>query len=228
MRKMDRKPIKLTSFVLAFSFWLLAFSKPVFAGWRCEPQYGGGEKCWGTGEIAVYKTVKKPNSNDFVENLYLNDPKYAPGDLVPFRLEVKNNGLGAFGTVYILDTLPAYLDFAWGPSGWNVSNKELRYYLYNLQVGETRTVEFTARVVSADKMPASENVICNSDLVLNRVRVEAEDKWGEDSSRICVEKKAAAEVKMPPTGASLWLVTLGFITTGLVGAKLALAKRIAR
>lgn len=221
---MDRKPIKLVLGLAVFSLLYSVFNRSASAGWHCEPQYGGGEKCWGTGEITVDKMVTKPDSSTWVDNLYYGDPRFSPGDFVFYKLRITNNGQGNFNQVNVWDIFPSYLDFYSGPSGWDGNVRELRFHLDNLNVGETREILFTARIVGSDRMSASESVICNGNL-LNRVKVETEGKWSEDTAQICVEKKATSEVKMPPTGASLWLMTITLIGTGLAGLKLALAKR---
>jgi len=52
----------------------------------CTPIYGGGESCPDY-SFSIQKHVQKPGKNggDFVNNLSINDPKYAPNQNVTFQ-----------------------------------------------------------------------------------------------------------------------------------------------
>lgn len=218
---MDRKILKLILFVLAFSLQLLVFSRPVEAAWYCEPIYGGGERCWGTGEILIDKTVKNYSSGLFVDNLGVNDPKFTPGQEVLFRLEVKNTGQGTFSKVTIKDVFPSYLDFVWGPAGWDSNTRTLQFDIYDLVAGESRQFEIMARVFDESRLPGDKNLIC----VVNPASVEADGKTDSDQAQVCFEKKVLGVTVLPPTGPEFGLfVTLGLLVTTLLGAKLAFKK----
>jgi len=192
------------------------------AGWTCEPIYGGGERCFGTGDILIDKTVKNPSSNLFVDNLGVNDPKFSPGELVLYRLEVKNTGSSEFGKVTVKDVFPSYLDFVWGPAGWNSDSRTLQFDVYNLKSGESRQYEVMTRVFGQENLPADRSLIC----VVNTASAEADGKSDSDQAQICFEKKVLGIKVLPPTGTSFgWIITLGLMATSLVGAKLAFLKQ---
>lgn len=220
---MDRKLLKLALLVLAISLQLSVFSRSVSAAWNCEPIYGGGEQCYGTGELLIDKTVKNPDTGLFVDNLGVNDPKYAPGQEVLYRLEVKNTGSSEFSKVTVKDIFPSYLDFVWGPLGWNSDTRTLQFDIYNLKSGESRQYEVMARVFAKENLPSDKSLIC----VVNTGSVEADGKFDSDQTQVCFEKKVLGITTLPPTGIeNLWLVALGFLVTTLFGAKLALRKQI--
>jgi len=219
---MDRKILKLALLVSVFSIQYLVFSNVARASWYCEPVYGGGERCWGTGEILIDKTVKNPETGNFVDNLGVNDPKFAPGQEVLYRLEVKNTGQGTFSRVTVKDIFPSYLDFSWGPLGWNSDTRTLQFDIYDLKAGESRQYEVMAKVFDKERLPDDRNLIC----VVNTGSVEADGKTDSDQAQICFEKKVLGVEVLPPTGVNLWVLTLGLLVTTLLGAKLAFRKQI--
>jgi uncharacterized repeat protein (TIGR01451 family) len=218
---MDRKLLKLILFFSIFNFQFSIFNKPARASWYCEPVYGGGERCWGTGEILIDKAVKNPSTGLFVDNLGVNDPKYAPGQEVLYRLEVKNTGQGTFSKVTIKDIFPPYLDFVWGPLGWNSETRTLQFDIYDLKAGESRQFEVMAKVFDKERLPDDRSLIC----VVNTSSVEADGKTDSDQAQICFEKKVLGVQVLPPTGVNIWTLSLGLLVTTIFGAKLAFAQR---
>ena len=223
---MDRKLIKTILLVLVIYLLSFIFYRYSLASWNCEPIYGGGEKCWGTGEILIDKTVKNHETGLYVDNLGVNDEKYAPGEDVPYRLEIKNTGQGNFSELKVKDTLPSYLDFVsltdndgnLYPSDWDSNTKELRFSFSNLNAGESRIFNLTARIYSKDSLPQGLTLECP----LNYVFVEADGKTDSDQAQICFEQKVFGVTYLPPTGPEFGLVvSLGLLVTTLLGAKLA-------
>ncbi len=220
---MDRKLNKLiqTALILA-GFFVIFASQTAIASWYCEPVYGGGERCWGTGEIIIDKVVRNPGTGAFVDNLGVNDPKFAPDQEVLYQIQVKNIGQGTFAKVNVKDTFPNYLDFVWGPLGWDANARELRFDLSDLKPGETRKFEVMAKVFGTSRLPEDKSLIC----VVNTARVEAEGKSDEDQAQICFEKKVLGVTQLPPTGQVQGLmIAFGLIVTTLMGAKLAFVKQ---
>lgn len=219
---MDRKQTKLGITIFTLLVALSVSSKSVFAGWNCEPLYGGGERCWGTGELLIDKTVKNPGTGVFVDNLGVSDSKYAAGQDVLYRLEVKNTGLTEFSKVTVKDVFPSYLDFVWGPLGWNSDTRTLQFDIYNLKAGESRQYEVMARVFAKENLPSDKSLIC----VVNDGQVEADGKSDSDQAQVCFEYKVLGISTLPPTGVeSLGFAIIGLLITTLLGAKLAFAQR---
>lgn len=227
---MDRKLLKLILFVLITYLLSLISYHPVLAAWYCEPVYGGGERCWGTGEILIDKTVKNPSTGLSVDNLGINDPKFAPGQEVLYKLEIKNTGQGNFSEVKVKDILPSYLDFVsltdndgnLFPSDWNSNTRELRFSFSDLKAGESRIFKLTARVFGKEKLPEDLTRECP----INTVWVEGDGKTDQDQAQICFEKKVLGVKVLPPTGAANGLIlAFGLLVTTILGAKLAFAKQ---
>ena len=162
---------------------------PVSAAVRCETQYGGGQVCVTTGNLQINKEVFDPKENKFVDNLGINDRRFAPGEEVTFRLKIKNVGDATFSKVNVSDSLPSMLELTSG---------SLNFDLDNLTVGKTEEREFKARVVSSDKFPNDKNLVC----VVNSAEAKSGDQSDRDTAQLCLEKKVAAPAPkaLPPTG----------------------------
>ncbi len=179
---------------------------------RCETQYGGTEVCVTTGQLQVDKEIFDPQNNKYVDNLGINDYKFSPGELISFRINIKNVGDALLSKVTVKDTPQAgFLDLATGA---------LNFDLIDLKPGETKQQELKLRVVDASKLPQN-NVIC----IINAAEATAENSKDRDTAQLCLERKVlGVQVKeLPRTGPEAWLLTLfgsiaGLITgTGLVG-----------
>lgn len=204
----------LTSLLFGFLFLV----KPVSAAVRCETQYGGTQVCVTTGQLQINKEVFDPQNQKYVDNLGINDYKFSPGELISFKLSIKNVGDATLGNVAVTDTPQAgFLDLATGALNFNLTN---------LAPGETRQQELKLRVVDESKLPQN-NIIC----IINAAEANADNSHDRDTAQICLERKALGvtstpevvtsvpvpEVKkLPSTGlpAAAWLlsglVPLGF------------------
>lgn len=193
-------------YLIVFVIGLLFFSKPIFAAVRCETQYGGNEVCITTGQIQINKEVFDPQNQKYVDNLGINDYKFSPGELISFRISIKNVGDVSLGKVTVTDIPQAgFLDLATGTLNSNLTD---------LQPGETRQQELKLRVVDASELPQN-NVIC----IINAAEATANDNsHDKDTAQICLERKvlsAVAVKELPKTGLPLtaWFA-LGLLPVG--------------
>lgn len=208
---------------------------------RCEVQYGGQTICrpidvelnkkvvvpkeaWAKLEDVDEKQCKaNPNKQNcrVRDNFVLTDNyKFAPEQEVEFEITIKNVSNKTFNEVEIRDTLPEFLEPVDG------STKEKKFKFNNFKPEETKTVTVRARVVSANKLPKSQNIICDG-RVTNRAVVITDGslEQGSDTAQVCVskEKKLA---RLPETGSNMVLIALTYFS--VVGASgLYLLRRIA-
>src|SRR5690349_15661422 len=75
-------------------------------------QYGGHKP---TKEISIEKFVEVPGSSDFVNNLSADDSKFNAGDVVTFKLVVKNPSDATLHNVTVTDQVPDFLQPIEGP-----------------------------------------------------------------------------------------------------------------
>ncbi len=199
IKRKNFKPIVLAAVLVGF----LLTAKGVFAAVRCETQYGGGQVCVKTGQIQIDKKVKNPQNGSFVDNLFLSDYKFAPGEEVTFKLAIKNVGDETFGKVEVKDALPEYFEKTSG---------DLSFTLDNLTTGKTEEREIKAKVVS---LPNDKTTIC----VVNTAEAWSGDERDKDTAQVCLEKKVLAAA--PTTGPeNLLFLLAGSLLSALGGLTL--------
>lgn len=145
--------------------------------------------------LQLDKEVWNPETEEFVDNLGLNDYRFAPGEKIFFKLTIKNVGDRTFDKVDLRDYLPEYLELFSG---------DLSFEINDLVVDETEERRFEAKVVSAENFPNDKSIIC----VVNTAEAWSGDERDKDTAQICLEKKVLGVTTLPPTGPSNWLLAL--------------------
>lgn len=203
----------LTIILLLFTMAFLA--EPSLAAVRCETQYGGREVCITTGQLQVNKEVFDPPNNKFVDNLGINDHRFAPGELVAFKIKVKNVGDAKLDKVTVTDNPQAnFFELATGA---------LNFEITDLKVGETQERELKLRVLNEGRLPQN-NIIC----VINAAEAVAGNEKDRDTAQLCLERKVIGVEKgapppvkeLPPTGGEIWLALFGSAFGAAAGFKL--------
>lgn len=162
---------------------------------NCQPIYGGGQSCVKTPQFEINKTVQNPKTQAYVDNLGVSDPKFAPTQLVPFKISVKNTTDTRIDDVIIKDIMPEIVEFAGGIGDFDAKTRTLTIKLASLDAGETRDFYVQAKVAAKDKLPQDQNVMC----VINQSTITKGDKTSQDNSQFCVEKTLPPTPTNPPT-----------------------------
>lgn len=170
---MNTKTLVLSSFIATVAFFAAG---PVNAATTCTPIYGGGQNCVESGNIVIDKKVQNPVNFSFVDNLGVNDPRYAPNQNVPFEINVTNIGPTTFSKVSIKDFLPQYIVLADG---------NINMEMTDLKPNESRKVMIVGRVVDANQLPGNQSVTC----VVNQATATTNNNQGSaDNAQFCIEK----------------------------------------
>src|SRR5581483_4411285 len=136
-------------FIFLFSIFSLLLARSAYADVVCQPVYGGGQTCVTTGNILVTKTVQNPQTNQFVQNLGTNDPRFSGDQTVTFQISVTNTGGQTISQTAVKDSLPGFVNVrAGGTAGTFDKNTKTR----TLTVGllgrnETRNFAVLGKVV---------------------------------------------------------------------------------
>ncbi len=215
----------LTSAVL---LGIILFTHPIasYAQTICTPIYGGGQTCVTTGEFSVDKKILNPITNNYVDNLGVNDARFKPGDIVNFQIDIINNGDALLRTIDIKDTFPQYLNFESGPGSFNANTKILTFNLSNLASKEKRTFKIAGKVADANQITLTNGFVC----VVNQVQAvnPADTKQtSQDNTQFCIEKNGEIKggfpvvspvpvYQTPPTGGES-LILFSLLPTGLAG-----------
>ncbi len=216
----------MTTKQLATGLSIAALSLGVFVpsvhAQECTTQYGGTVVCPPV-DLTINKQVAQPVTQTkggtasapvFVENLGTNQP-FGPGAEVLYRLVVKNTGSVTLNPVTVRDVLPAYLTFVSGAGSYDANSRTLTMTLDNLTAGESRTIDFVAKVVPATQFPTGQNTFC----VTNYADVRSGNRFDDDTAQACLQ----AAPYLPVAGFNDFALLLPFAGVGLSG--LALIKR---
>lgn len=224
----------LFSMLLVASGYLLAAS-PVRADVSCQPIYGGGETCVQIGKVLINKMVLNPQTNVFVDNLGINDPKFGPDFIVTFKLDITNTGQTKISKVDVRDIFPQFVKFQTGPGNFDSNSKTLNFSLDNLEPNEIRTFTLFGRVVSQNELSADSGIVC----VVNQAIAQGSENSGQsqDNSQLCIQKQVLGAtptpipgvtkgglkvfpqpkvITTPPTGPEM-LPLIGLIPSGIAG-----------
>lgn len=208
MTKIATKKLIATLFVsglLAVAFQLATQSKAYAQS--CEPTYGGGQDCTSTQTFDVSKKVRIEGSNDDSWNDKVTDVK--EGDVVEFKIEVKNTGNVEVDGMKMTDSLPDEM-YKTGGDGLTESWD-------NFEPGETQTFIIQAKV-NASEFDAANFDKC----VVNKVKVEQDgDTVGTAAATVCYSNAELTE--LPQTGDNS-LITFAVIGFGLIALGLLIKK----
>lgn len=215
MPKLNRNTLKSIAFYifmkktlvigLALTFGLMTAGNS-FASYgseACQPIYGGGETCQSSSKFTLDKKVLNPTSNtkggteQFVDNLSINDAKYAAGQTVKFQLTVTNTGNTTLNELTLTDLLPGYVTFVSGPGSFDKNTNTLTLKVLNLNPNESRAYIVAAKVKDANLLPSGQGVVC----MVNQAKAISGNDESRDNSQFCVEKitKGGFTVMQPPT-----------------------------
>lgn len=143
--------------------------------------------CIKHGSVIINKTVANPKSGDFVENLGVNDAKFAPESIVSFQLTVINTSKVDIDKATVKDIFPEFLSFNSGAGNFDSNTKTLTFEVSNLKAGESRSFTVTGKTAKAADMPNDQAVICKT----NQSFVHFHGQQNQDNASFCIEKQAS-------------------------------------
>lgn len=203
----------------------LVVAKPAQASVTCQPIYGGGQSCVSSPNILVNKTVRNPQTGQFVDNLGINDPKFGINQDVTFQITVSNTGNSTIDRTMVKDVFPSFVTFSSGAGNFDVSNRTLSFEVDNLSAGEQRTFTIVGKT-----QDSGTGVTC----VVNQAiaQIMSTNETSQDNAQLCIEKGAVTTTvttkggipvlqappmkTTPPTGPEM-LPLVGLLPTGALG-----------
>lgn len=187
-------------------------------GQPCAGAYGQNE-CFTN--IIVNKMVQNPKSQDYVDNLGVNDERFNPGQAIKFQIKVTNTGNVTLKNIEVKDTLPLYLILKNDFGTYDANTREIKVNIDKLDPNETRTFNLEAKITDLKNLPANQGIICT----INQVKVHSDEDSAEDNSGFCIQTSVnkvlppPAMKQTPPTGAEM-ITLIGLIPAGLAGISL--------
>lgn len=194
---------------IIFLTLLVIALKPQAVSADCTQIYGGGTSC-PTYSFSIQKLVQKPGKGggNFVNNLSINDPKYAPSQNVKFQVNIKNTGSETIPTLTVTDTFPQFVSYVSGPGNFDSNNKTLNFTISNLNSGQSVTYTIVGKIADTNSMPSDQGIIC----LTNQVNgTDNNNNTDSASSQFCITKPvlgtsipqvlpAPKVIKTPATG----------------------------
>jgi uncharacterized repeat protein (TIGR01451 family) len=193
---------------------------------QCQQLYGGGETCPPSFNFSIEKLVQTPGKGggSFVNNLSINDAKYAPAQTVSFQIVVKNTGSEKIPSLTVTDTFPQFISFVSGPGSFDTNSKTLTFVVNNLESGKSQTFTVVGKVADSNMLPSDQGIVC---LVNQATGTDSNGGSNSSSAQFCVEKTvlgtstpkvfgAPKISKTPATGAEMFSL-LALIPGGLGG-----------
>ena len=173
-------------------------------------QYGGEAEA---GQVMVDKMVRNPLTNEYVDNLGLNDAKFSAEGIVFFKITVQNTGGSTLNKINVTDYLPVYLQYVSG-GNYDANSRQITFTFTNVSPGERRSTVLQAKVYSLSNLPAAKTILCP----VNKVYASSpQDGSDEDTAQFCIEKKPIVKKEVPKSGDPLSLaIGLGSLTTFVV------------
>ena len=127
--------------------------------------------------LSVNKTVQKPGNSSFVENLGMNDPKYAPGNSVQFQIVITNTGNATLTNIQVADHFPQYLKNAADNSASASAT------IPSLAPGQSEVITLTAKIAETASLPTDQRVFC----LVNQAIATSGNQTSTDNAQLCVE-----------------------------------------
>lgn len=177
--------------------------------------------------ISINKLVGKPGKTtnvDFVDNLFVSDPRFAPGQDVFFKLIVKNTSNVTLTNVTVKDFVPFYIEPVEGPGSFDAGTRTVTFNAGNFTSREEKTYIFKMSVFNQGDLPSDKGLFC----LVNKSQASNDKAFDQDTAQFCIEKQLPSTpkiiTKIPSTGPELGIILLSFeglaLTAGLMLRKL--------
>lgn len=185
-------------------------------GSPCQPIYGGGVNC-ATANISLNKTVKNPQTKEFVNNLGVNDAKYAPDQEVTFKIAVTNTGDATLSNVKVTDNFPQYITFVSGNGTYDKNTRAFTFTVDSVKAGETKSYEIKAKLAKNTDLPKDTGVFC----LVNQAVTINNDQTVTDNAQFCIENQTVTTATVPTTkgGIPVYPTSPSVKTTPATGAE---------
>jgi uncharacterized repeat protein (TIGR01451 family) len=222
------KKLFVTGLVFIFGLIAAAHSYASYGSVACQPIYGGGETCEYSNKFVLDKKVLNPasvtkgSSGTYVDNLSINDPRFAPNQKVLFELAITNTGNTTLGEITLTDIFPSYVTFVSGPGSYDKNSNTLTLKVVNLNPNETRKYVVEGKINDASNLPGGQGVVC----VVNQASATYNNDQSKDNSQFCIEvtttkgglpvMPAPVITETPATGPEM-LPLLSLIPAGIGG-----------
>jgi len=185
--------------ISAALFSILFFVTSVSAS--CGGQYESPCQSY---SLIVDKMVAKPGTENYVDNLSISDPRFAPGQTILFKVTIKNTSTTTFGGMTAKDFVPDYLTPIEGPGTFDSTTRTISWDAGAFAIDEQKAYYFKMQINSLANLPSDKGLFCE----VNRAQAWSNTTTDDDSSQFCIEKQVTGTVKVPSAGPELGTLLL--------------------
>lgn len=156
--------------------------------------------------LLINKMVLNPQTNQYVDNLSVDQFQFLPNQEVDFKIIIKNTSQNQLTNIKVTDTLPSQLQFLSGPLTFDSSTNTYFYMINSLNPGDSTETTFKTKVKDASSFPSS--VFC----MTNLSQATTGNILEQDTSSICASKNVLGVTQqLPKTGPGdeLLLISIG-------------------
>lgn len=186
-----------TAITILFAAAALTFSAIASAQTTtCTPIYGGGQTCVEAGNIQLDKKIRHPETNQFVDHLTTDSPRFTHDQQVTFTIRVQNTGNNTLSGITVEDTLPGALVYTDKNGEFNADRNTVTYTIDRLDKGQARTITVQTRVVGQEALAGSD-ITCLANLV-RAFTDDTRNNPSTDTTKFCIEAQQVSEQPSAP------------------------------
>jgi uncharacterized repeat protein (TIGR01451 family) len=190
---------KVCQVILVLIGLAVLFSAPVNASYMYDQEEV-------TSQLIVDKQLKAVDLDDWQDNIPASQLVLEEGDMLEFRIKIKNSGDKELKNINAHDFLPAHLELVFHPGTFDKDNNQVNWEIDQLDPGEEREFKFRTHVQKSDQ-----EVVDGTLCLINKADAKAESgEYDQDTASFCI----VAPTKLPKAGSGFDHLAMG---TGIAG-----------
>lgn len=167
-----------------------------------------------TSQLIVDKQLKAVDLDNWQDNIPASQLVLEEGDMLEFRIKIKNSGDKELKNIDAHDFLPAHLELVFHPGDFDQNNNQVNWNIEKLEPGEEREFKFRTHVKKGDQ-----EVVDGTLCLINKADAKAESEepaspsqggFDQDTASFCI----VAPKKLPLAGSGTNNLAVG---TGIAG-----------
>ncbi len=159
-----------------------------------------------TSQIIVDKQLKAVDLDNWQDNIPASQLVFEEGDMLEFRIKIKNSGDKELKNIDAHDFLPTHLELVFHPGSYDQDNRQVNWKIEKLEPGEEREFKFRTHVKKSNQ-----EVVDGTLCLINKTDAKAESgEYDQDTASFCI----VAPKRLPKAGSGTNNLAMG---TGIAG-----------
>jgi uncharacterized repeat protein (TIGR01451 family) len=162
-----------------------------------------------TSQLIVDKQITTSENINWQDNLPATQEVLREGDLVKFKITIKNSGDKDLINIEVIDSLPEYLTPVFNPGEYDQENNKIKWKIEKLNAGDQKTFEIRAHIDSSNQ-----ELIEGTQCLINKVEAVAETgESDQDTSSFCITTPQV----LPEAGSGVSEILVGTGFAAMIG-----------